>query len=143
MALTSFYYPSLIWPGGRIDFDEAYRLNIPPEQAIGSVAIAASGVQETLVDRLEVTVSIIFWPITTSRLTEVRNFWRSWGCYGKPSELILDRLNTCVGQYEYDHYNLYFSKAVLINNPFAPTRQEAAISRSRYLIPLSFRQDGG
>lgn len=143
MPLSSFYYPSLIWPGGRIDFDEAYRLTIPPEQVVGSSALSASGLQETIVDRVEVTVSIVFWPITTARLTEVRNYWRSWGLYGRPSTLILDRLNTCAGQYEFDHYNLYFTRAILINNPFAPTRQEAAISRARYSVALAFRQDGG
>ena len=143
MALASFFYPSVIWPGGRIDFDEAYRLVIPPEQAVGSVALSASGLQETLVDRVEVTVSIVFWPITTARLTEIRNYWRSWGLYGRPATLILDRLNTCAGQYEYDQYNLFFTKAILINNPFAPTRQEAAISRAKYSVALQFRQDGG
>lgn len=143
MALATFFYPRLTWPGGQIDFDEAYRVTIPPEQAVGSLAVSASGLQETLIDRVEVTVSLVFWPITTARLTEVRTYWRTWGLYGRPATLILDRLSTCAGQYEYDHYNLYFTKAILVNNPFAPTRQEAAISRARYALPMQFRQDGG
>lgn len=143
MAIATFFYPSLIWPGGRIDFDEVYRLVIPPEEAIGSSGIAASGLQETALDRIEVTVTLVLWPITTARLTELRTYWRQWGVYRRPAQLILDRLNTCAGQYEYDHYNTYFTRAILIDNPFAPTRQEAAVSRAKYSIGLSFRQDGG
>jgi len=143
MALATFYYPSLIWAGGRIDFDEAYRVSVPPEEGIGSTGIAASGLQESAVDRIEVIVTIVLWPITTSRLTEIRTYWRQWGLFRRRAQLILDRLNTCAGQYEYDHYNTYFTKAILIDNPFKPTRQEAAISRPKYSIALSFRQDGG
>ena len=143
MALATFYYPSLIWAGSRIDFDEAYRVSIPPEQAVGSVNIAASGLQETVLDRIEVTVTIVFWPITTARLTEIRNYWRTWGVYGRPATLILDRLNTCTGQFEYDTYNQFFTRAILVTNPFAPTRQEAGISRARYSLAMTWRQDGG
>lgn len=143
MALQQFFYPSLIFPSGRVDFDEAYRVSIAAEEAIGSTGISASGLQETAVDRIEVTVTIVLWPITTARLTEIRNWWRTWGVYRRPSTLILDRLGTCGGQFEYDVYNLFFTRAILIDNPFKPTRQEAAISRAKYSIALSFRQDQG
>jgi len=90
-----------------------------------------------------VTLTIVFWPISTSRLTEIRTYWRQWGIYRRPCQLILDRLYTCAGQYEFDHYNQYFTRAILIDNPFKPTRQEAAISRPKYSIAMSWRQDGG
>lgn len=141
MPLQQFFYPSLIFPSGRIDMDEAYRVSVAAEEAIGSTGISASGLQETAVDRIEVTVTIVLWPITTSRLTELRNWWRTWGVYRRPSTLLLDRLNTCGGQYEYDHYGTFFTRAILVNNPFAPTRQEAAISRPKYSISMTFRQD--
>lgn len=143
MALAQFFYPRLSWPGGEINFDEAYRVSIAAEEAIGSTGISASGLQESCVDRIEVTVTLVLWPITTARLTEIRTYWRQWGMYRRPCQLILDRLNTCAGQYEYDHYNAYFTRAILIDNPFKPTRQEAAISRAKYSVALSFRQDGG
>lgn len=143
MAKATFYYPSLIWPGGQIDFDEAYRIVIPPEQGIGNTNVAASGLQETVLDRIETTVSLLFWPISTTRLNQVRTYWRTWGVYQKPSTLILDRFDTCGGQYEYDNYNRFFTRAILTSNPFAPTRQQGVESRSLYAIKLDFRQDGG
>ena len=140
---ASFFYPSIIWPGGRIDYDEAYRLTIPPETPVGGQNLSASGLQETLIERVEVTVSITFWPLTAALLTATRNYWRSWGLYGRPGQLILDRNFGCAGQVEYDAYNLFFTRAILINNPFVATRQDAAISRALYSMTLSFRQDGG
>lgn len=143
MALAQFFYPSLIWPGGRIDFDEAYRISIPDESPVGSNNIAASGLQETVIDRVETTITIVFWPITTSRLTEIRNYFHGWAKYGRPSQLILDRLNTCVGQYEYDTFNTFFTKAILVTNPLRASRGQGVESRARYQIAMQWRQDGG
>jgi len=142
VPLQTFFYPQLRWPGGEINFDEAYRVSCAAEEAIGSRNLAASGLQETLVDRIEVTVTIVLWPLTTARLTEIRTWWRTWALYGNPSNLILDRLNTCAGQYEYDAYNDYFTRAILVDNPFRPQRQEAAVTRPKYSLALTFRQDG-
>lgn len=143
MPLQTFFYPRLSWPGGEINFDEAYRVSCPDESPVGSVNIAASGLQETVIDRDETTITIVFWPITTSRLTEVRNWFHAWAKKGNRSALILDRLNTCAGQYEFDNFNAFFTKAILINNPFRPSRMQGVESRARYTISLSFRQDGG
>ena len=142
MALAKFFYPRLVYNAVTIDFAEAYRVIIPPEQMIGSVALSASGLQETLVDRIERTVTLVFWPMTTAKLTEVRTYWTNWGHLGKSGALTLDRLSTCAGQFEYDTYNTFFTAAVLVTNPFAPTRQEAAISRAAYMMSLTWRQDG-
>jgi hypothetical protein len=143
--LASFFYPSIIWPGGRIDYDAAYRMTIPPETPVGGQDVSASGLQETLIERVEVTVSIVFQPLTAALLTATRNYWRSWGLYGRPGQLILDRNFGCAGQYEYDNYNTYFSRAILITNPFTASRMSGAESRgtTALQLQLAFRQDGG
>lgn len=143
MARLTFFYPSLIWPGGRIDFDEAYRISVPTEEAVGSRNLAASGLQETVIDRDEVTIALTFWPITSSRLNEIRTWYQTWAKKGNRTTLILDRFDTCSGQYEYDQFNRFFSKAILINNPLSPARRDGVESRASYTIVLQFRQDGG
>ncbi|MGH7179979.1 MAG: hypothetical protein ACREJC_21560 [Tepidisphaeraceae bacterium] len=139
MALQTFWYPRIDFPGGRIDLDEVYRLAIQKAR-VGSTGISASGLQETAVDRAEVTVSLVLWPLTKSRTDEIHAWWDAWALYGRPSTLTLDRLNTCTAQYEF-RYNSFFSRAILVTDPFAPTRPEATVSRPLYSLSLVFRQD--
>lgn len=139
MALQSFWYTSIIFPGGRVDLDNLYRLAIQKAR-VGSSGISASGLQETAVDRVEVTVSLVLWPLTKASTDELHAWWDAWAIYGRPSQLILDRLNTCTTQYEY-RFNTFFSRAILVTDPFAPTRPEVAVSRPLYSLSLVFRQD--
>ena len=142
MALATFWATSIIWPAGRIDLDDVvYRLAIQKSR-VGSSGISASGLQETATDRAEVTLSLVLWPLTKTRTDEIHVWWDSWAFYGRPSTLILDRLGTCSQQYEYRYLN-YFSRAILVTDPFTPTRPEASISRPRYSLQLLFRQDSG
>jgi hypothetical protein len=141
MALQTFWYPSIIYPGGRVDLDELYRFAPPPTKSrVGSIGISASGLQETATDRAELTIGLVLWPLTKTRTDEIRVWWDAWAWEGRPSQLILDRNLTCQDQWEF-RYNTVFSRAILVTDPFAPTRPEAAVSRPRYSLQLVFRQD--
>ena len=136
------FYPALVWAGGTINFDDPALVAIPPLKAIRGQNIAVSGLQETLYERTERRVDIVFRPISVTMLTALRNYCETWGFQGKEAFLTLDRLDTCgsLSQIEYDLYNRYFTRAILINDTFAPERMVPM--RPWYQIALSWRQNG-
>jgi len=142
MALQTFWYPRIDYPGGRLDLDAVYRLKGPRKTRVGSSGISASGLHEGALDRFELTVSLVLWPLTKTLVDELTVWWDAWAGAWRPSTLILDRLGTCTTQAEY-RYNQAFTRAILITDPFDPQRVEAAVSRPLYSISLDFRQDGG
>ncbi|HJR01835.1 MAG TPA: hypothetical protein VKA83_09400 [Methylomirabilota bacterium] len=139
---SGLFYPSLVWAGGRIDFDDPVTVSVPPLTAIRGKNISVSGLQETLYERTERRVDIVFRPISGAMLTSLRNYCETWGFEGGEAFLTLDRLDTCgsLNQVEYDVYNRFFTRAVLINDTFAPERM--TLSRPFYQIALSWRQQG-
>jgi hypothetical protein len=137
---NGFFYPKLVWGGGSLDFDDPAIVQVPNLKAIQGTNIAVSGVQETLHERVEAVVNLTLRPISVATLTTLRDFFVNWGLPRKESLLILDRLDTCAGQLEYDLYNRFFTRAILLNDTFAPQRMTP--SRSFYQIDLAFRQNG-
>lgn len=137
---SGFFYPSLVWAGGSIAFDDPVIVSVPPLRPIRGTNIAVSGLQETLYERTEARVDITFRPLSVAMLTALRNYCDAWGFRGGEAFLTLDRLDTCAGQLEYDLYNRFFTRAILINDTFAPERM--TLSRPFYQIALSWRQNG-
>ena len=138
MALQKFFYSRLVYNAITIDFNESTSMIEITEIPIRGVNTSTAGVSETLFERVEVQVALKFHFIDIATSTALLTYWRNWGSLGKQATLTLDRLNTCAGQYEYDNYNTYFTKAELLNNPFAPKRQ--LLVRPLYQIVMQFRQ---
>jgi hypothetical protein len=131
------YYPRLVYNGITLDFEIAKMVAVQ-ETPVCAQNTTLSGVVETLGIRLETTVVLSFAPMSSPKLQELRAYWLNWAWLGKQAVLTLDRFGTCAGHTEYDLYNLFFTKAELLNSPFGPTRFTP--KKALYSIDLTFRQ---
>lgn len=138
-AKQTFFYPRLVYNAITIDFDDPVAAIATTEVPVAGRNIAAgSGKQETLYIRMEQQVSLTWINLEIAKITALRTYFRDWGAQGKQAALTLDRLNTCAGQYEYDHYNTLFDKAELIDVRLIPQRSQVA--KALYTLTLIFRQ---
>jgi len=139
---STFFYPRIVYGSSptTIDFTNPAHLPAPPtELAVRGENVSLAGAGETLFIRDEVRVTLQFPTLFKSEAAALRTMWNNWGKYGRQMALTLDRNSTATGQYEYDEFNTYFNKAVLIGNPFAIQRRlESDIV---YSVELVFRQD--
>lgn len=147
MARSGFFYPRLVWEVTTLDFDLFSGPNgagvvantlVVDELALRGQNVAIAGAQETLFERDERRVTLTFMHIDNTLMASLRTYWNTWAKFGKQAALTLDRLNTCGGQYEFDQFNTFFTKAELQNNPWAPRRALAA--RALYQLQLVIRQ---
>lgn len=133
-----FFYPSLVYNAVTINFDDPVTAIEVQRKPIRGRNLSQNGTSETLFFRVETMVVLSFRFLQKPKLEEIRTYIEAWGLLGKQAVLTLDRLSTCAGQYEYDAYNAFFTKAELLNDPFAPTR--SLMPRALYSIQLAFRQ---
>jgi hypothetical protein len=140
VALNKYFYPRLQYGTGptTIDFVKSLLDVQVSEIPIKGVNTSIGGRQETLFERMEVQVTLRINHEDVATLTALLTYWRSSGALGKQATLVLDRLGTCAGQYEYDNYNTYFTKFELLTNPFKVVRSLS--SSARYAIDLTGRQ---
>jgi hypothetical protein len=135
---AGFFYPRIIYGGGaQLDF------LVPADPLISDGVIKGEnvsllGFQETLWVRHEPRLTLAFRIISRTNLIQIREWWREWASKGRQSEVILDRFDTCAGQYEYDVHNRTFTLAHCLYNPFEPRRFTP--SRVLYSLQLVFRQ---
>lgn len=120
-----------------MDFDPIQMIRVV-EQGIRGENLAVAGHREVLLERIETQVFLRLGFALTADMTALLTWWRNWASKGLQSTVILDRLSSAAGQWEYDNFNTFFTKAELLNNPFPPIR--SILARARYLIELQFRQ---
>lgn len=135
---AGFFYPRLVYNSITIDFDDPVAAISIPEVPVAGRNVSASGKQETLYLRMEQQVSLTWINLEIAKLTALRTYFRDWGGQGKQAALTLDRFNTCIGQYEYDHYNTLFDKVELVDVRLVP--QRSVMGRALYTLTLVFRQ---
>jgi hypothetical protein len=144
VPLQTFFYPRITYtpPGGSqtiIDFEDNAGAPATPiirEVPVESVSVALSGADETLSFRTEYILQLILADVPLAKVTALQTYFRAMR--GRQVALTLDRLATCAGQWEYDTYNTFFTKAVLQNPAFDPSRLGGT---NRYVFPpLVFRQ---
>jgi hypothetical protein len=135
---AGFFYPRIIYGGGaQLDFLVPADPLIS-EGVIKGENISLPGFQETLWVRHEPRLTLGFRILSETNLIQIREWWREWGSRGRQNEVILDRFDTCTGQYEYDIHNRTFTRAHCLYNPFEPRRFTP--SRALYTLQLTFRQ---
>ncbi|OGB94027.1 MAG: hypothetical protein A2Z31_00230 [candidate division NC10 bacterium RBG_16_65_8] len=134
------FYPRLSYGTGPtvLDFEDAAARLVVQRIPVRGQNLTDNGTLETLTIRTDTLLTIAFVPLTRDKLAELYTYVDTWGLLGKQAALTLDRLNTCGGQWEYDQFNTFFTKAELLNNPFAPTR--FLMGKALYSIELVFRQ---
>ena len=136
---AKFYYPRLVWNAVTIDFVNPVHIpEIPTEMAVQGQNTSLNGFQETLFIRDEHRVHLLFRVLSTGELQALRAYWNGWGKYGRQATLTLDRSGTCAGQYEYDVFNTFFTRAECLQNPYAPTR--TILGDTIYTYDVVFRQ---
>lgn len=138
MPLAKFFYPRLTYNAINIDFPDPVTNLRVQEPEVRLANLSTAGVTESLSVRSDFFLILQFAHLSTATLASLRTFWRDHGRLMKQSAITLDRLLTCAGQYEFDQFNTFFTKAELQANPFAPTR--SAFTQARYQIELLFRQ---
>ncbi|MBI4637675.1 MAG: hypothetical protein HY727_15160 [Candidatus Rokubacteria bacterium] len=138
MALNKHFYVRFVYNAITIDFEPATKIEIQ-EVPIRGQNVGLSGVLETVYERNEVLVTLTLQHLTAAIATSLMTYWRDWGSRGFQGVLTLDRLGTCGGQWEYDNFNSYFSKAELVIEKSAIARS-AGLSVALYLAVLTFRQ---
>jgi hypothetical protein len=138
---AKFFYPRIRYssPIVTLDFDDPAGMPMIDDGAERGQNVSEGGVTETLFVRGEPRLRLRFVHLKTAKLAEVYTWWTSHARLGKQSEIILDRLSTCAGQWEYDQFNTHFTRGVLLNNPFAPRRDLGMLAQ--YGLELLFRQD--
>jgi len=137
---AKFFYPRLSYgsPATLLDFDDPASRVVVQRIPIRAQNVSDNGTMETLSIRSETLVTIGLAPLTRDKLAELYTYVDTWGLAGKQGALTLDRFSACAGQWEYDQFNGFFTKAELMTNPFAPARY--LLSRALYAIELVFRQ---
>lgn len=136
---SGFFYPRFVFAGGtELDFTTQAAVVVVSEAAVRAENVSWTGFQETLYMRLESRLSLSFSILTRSTLDAVRGWWKDWACYGRQTAIILDRYNTCGGQYEYDYFNTFFDRGHCLTNPFEPHR--LVPGKQYYTLQLLFRQ---
>lgn len=138
----TFFYPRIQWNQGgsgfTIDFcDPVVEIRVQPGMLRGQ-NIALSGKTETLAVRDEYRLSLAFQALQTDIMDRCFVWFSEHAVRGGQSAITLDRFNTCNGQWEYDRFNTYFSRAEIINNPIEPVR--TVRSRPLYTYQFVFRQ---
>jgi len=138
-AITGHFNVRLVYGAGptTVDLDPAAMIRIQ-EPVVRGENVAADGTREVVFERLETLVFLGYQYLLTAEATALLTYWRTHGAKGLQATLTLDRLSSSAGQWEYDNYNTFFTKAELLNNPFAPSR--AVRGRPRYALELQFRQ---
>lgn len=141
MPLATFFYPRITYtpPGGSetiVDFADPVSLIEIDEVLVVGENIAESGVRERLSVRTEYSVRLTFQHLPVGRVLDLQALFRSM--YGRQLALTLDRFATAGGQWEYDSYNTFFSKAELTDPKFAPRR--SVLSRARWTLTVAMRQ---
>jgi hypothetical protein len=137
-AKQKFFYPRLVYNAITIDCDDPVAAIEVSEIPVAGRNVSASGKQETLYLRIEQQVRLMWINLEIAKITALRTYFRDWGGQGKQAALTLDRLLTCAGQYEYDHYNTFFDKAELVDVRLIPQRSQ--LTKALYTLTLVFRQ---
>lgn len=145
---NKFFYPlirysAFVEPDNRkskILFSTPVNLLELTPTSIRSDAVAWSGAEQSLFNRQEDQVRLVWSLLDKSVLDELWTFWTTHAQKGLPAELVLDRLGTCAGQWEFDEYNQFFTRAKLVQMQFAP-RRGASLALTKYVVELIFRQD--
>lgn len=132
------YFPRLTWNSNVLDIQNPVDVNIPTVLSIRGENYSMNGFRELLHVRDEVQVTLGFKVLSTALVTALHTYYDQWGKLGEQSTLVLDRNATQAGQWEYDFYNTYFTRAELLTTPFAPGRMIKG--GSIYLLELTFRQ---
>ncbi len=138
MAFSKFFYPRLVYNAITIDFVDPVSVIAVDEIPIRGQNASIAGLTETLFERMELRVTLNFVHVNNTITAALRTYWTNWGSLGKQAALTFDRLSTCAGQYEYDQFNTAFTKAELLNSPWAPRR--SMTGRALYAMQLVFRQ---
>jgi hypothetical protein len=133
-----FFYPRIAYdsPVINVDFDDPVSPVILPV-SIRADAVAEDGTRESLFRRIENQVRFTGL-INKTLLDLIYTFWKNWGALGKQATLTLDRLSTCAGQFEFDSFNAFFTKAEVTDLNFQLVR--AVPARIVYGVTLTFRQ---
>lgn len=104
--------------------------------------IADSGMGEYLLVREEVTVRLIWEFLSKAEADSVKTFFDNYGKTRTQVKVTLARtivgVSTPAGQWEYDNYNAYFTKAELLDPSFVIPRRIRM--RDIYSAVLTFRQ---
>ncbi len=137
------FYPRIVYGDTPTTLD----LNLNPvhyleitELDVRAENVSLGSFREVLHIRDEVRVRLVWDTLRKAEVDSLRTFWNSWGKLGRQSVLTLSMV-ACTGQYEYDAYNTYFTRAELMSNPFDPKRRELALDGGGYWnFELVFRQ---
>lgn len=147
-ALSGHFYPQLAFDSGStINFVDPANLIVIDEVPVGGQNTSLNGNTETLQVRNEPRVTLTFQALDGPTTTAVRDWWRDWAMVGKQTALVLDRFGTCSGQWEFDAYNTFFTRAICLRNPFSPRRLAPKLvpslsgSRMVLVVTLAFKQD--
>lgn len=140
--LAGFFYPRFSWIAQgslhQIEFvDPVVEIRVAPGVLRGQ-NIALSGATETLFVRAEFQLLLTFQVIQTDIMDRCFLWFYEHAVRGGQTQIILDRFNTCQGQWEYERFNNFFDKAEVLNNPIMPVR--TVRSRPLYSYQFSFRQ---
>lgn len=138
MPLQKFFYPRLVYNSVTIDFPEPLAGIAPAPSDVSVVTRSLAGYTETLFQRIEHQIELNFRHLDSATLAALWTYWTTWAALGKQAALTLDRFNTCAGQWEYDQFNTFFTKAELVKQPFRARRE--VNGRTLYMIVLLFRQ---
>lgn len=139
-VVPGYFYPRITYgsPAVNLDFDDPIMPPVIRPVPIGRQATAVSGAREALHERVEQQVVLVANAVTVTLLDAIWTYWSTWGALGKQATLILDRLSTNAGKWEYDRFNTYFTKAEALIEPLVLRRTTPA--RTYFAVQLAFRQ---
>lgn len=144
----TFFYPELTWTTAviprkyqtQVRFSEGEHvatLEIRPV-AMRRDNVADSGARESLYTRVEQQVRLVFDALGVNTFTGLYDYWSTHAALGRQTELVLDRFDTCAGQWEYDQFNRSFASAELVQMEY--TQRRTVLARALYTVELVFRQ---
>lgn len=136
---TGYFYPSFSFGGSTIEFTDPVNDVSIQDLPIGGMNVSLNGNSETLQVRVETQLTLSFMTLDPTLLNQLRDWWRGWAMVGKQTAITLDRLGTCAGQWEFDTFNTFFTRAVCLRNPFPPKR--LAPGRQLFVVQIVVRQD--
>lgn len=141
MPASGHFYPRLEYGTGPtvIDIDRlaGVVIRIVPDHIRGQ-NVSLAGQLETLSIRLEMRLFLGLTNLSATTQNALDAWFQTWASVGRQTTITLDRFGTCAGQWEFDGYNLHFTRAELVTNP--PDIARLTLARPFYQQAFLFRQ---
>jgi hypothetical protein len=116
VPFSKHFYVRLSYGSGPtlVDISESAAGVAIAEGPVSVSNLAMGGKREVLHFRIDTFLGLAFRRLPLADMNAIKTWLETHALKGLQTAVTLDRLATCGGQWEYDHFNTFFSRAELV-----------------------------